>query len=61
MASKDLYTALREIGVGEDKALAVVVGFEERFNRIESDLKLLKWMVGTNVILTIGVLFKLLT
>ena len=36
-------------------------GFENRVFGIESDMKLLKWMTGTNVALTVAVLFRLLT
>ncbi len=31
-----------------------------RFSKIEADLLLLKWMVGANVTLSVGILTKLL-
>lgn len=45
----ELYDALKEAGASEEKARAAatsVAAYEERFNRIERDLTLLKWMVG---------------
>jgi len=47
-----LYDALKSAGAPEDqarKAAEVMAGYENRFARIESDLTLLKWMVGFNL------------
>ena len=38
-----------------------IAGSESRVSGIESDMKLLKWITGTNVALTAAVLFRLLT
>jgi hypothetical protein len=59
----ELYDALKGAGAPEDqarKAAEAVATYENRFARIESDLLLLKWMVGTNTILTLSVLAILL-
>ena len=55
-----LYAALRTANVPDDQARAAaeeVAGFEFRISRIESDLRLIKWMVGTLVALQIGLGF----
>jgi hypothetical protein len=55
-----LYSALRSANVSDDQARAAaeeVAGFETGFSRIESDLRLIKWMVGTLVALQIGLGF----
>jgi len=31
-----------------------MAGFESRLTRVETDLNLLKWMVGANIALTVG-------
>jgi hypothetical protein len=57
-----LYDALRGVA-GEEKARAAAVEaaeFQDRLNRVEADLTLLKWMVGTNVVLTLAILAKLM-
>jgi hypothetical protein len=59
----ELYDALKAAGAPDDqarKAAEVVAGYENRFVRIETDLTLLKWMVGFNLAMTIGVLTLLL-
>jgi hypothetical protein len=45
----ELYDALKEAGASEEKARAAakaIADHDSRFNRIEADLLLLKWMVG---------------
>jgi hypothetical protein len=55
-----LYDALRHAtGITEEdarRAAEEVAGYESRIARIEADLVLLKWMVGTNLALTLIVL-----
>ncbi len=61
--NRELYEALKEAHVSEDKALAAaesVAAFDKRFARIEVDLAVLKWMVGTNIIISLGALWKLM-
>jgi hypothetical protein len=53
-----LYDALRGVA-GEDKARAAAVEaaeFDARIAKIDGDLMLLKWMVGSNVAITLVVL-----
>ena len=63
----EVYDALREAGASEDKsrkAAEALAGFESRFVKLETDMTVLKWMVGTSMVLliggfgTIGVLLK---
>ncbi len=58
-----LYDALVAAHVTEDQARQAaeeVADYNERIGRIERDLTVLKWMVGTNIMLTVGVLGRLL-
>jgi hypothetical protein len=57
-----LYDALRSSGVEDEKARKAaeeVAGYENRLASMESRLGLLTWMVGFNIALTVGVLWKL--
>jgi hypothetical protein len=59
----ELYNALKAAGAPDDqarKAAEVVAGYENRFSRIETDLTLLKWMVGVNLAMTIAIFTLLL-
>jgi hypothetical protein len=42
------------------KAAEEVAGYDNAIADLRSDVKLLKWMVGSNILLTIGVLMRLL-
>jgi hypothetical protein len=42
------------------KAAEAVAVYENRLSSIERELAVLRWMVGTNVVLTLAVLGKLL-
>jgi phage shock protein A len=56
-----LYDALRAGNVPDDKARAAAeeaAGYENRAARIDTDLTVLKWMVATNLAMTIAILFK---
>ena len=58
----EIYDALIEAGASETKARAAastLANYESRFNKIESELTLLKWMVGLNIGLTITIALKL--
>ena len=58
-----LYDALLAAHVPEDQARRAaeeVADYNQRIGNIERDLAILKWMVGTNVVLTVGVLGRLL-
>ncbi len=56
-----LYDALRAGNVPDDKARAAAeeaAGYENRAAKIATDLTLLKWIAGTNLAMTIAILFK---
>jgi hypothetical protein len=58
-----LYDALVSAHIPEDqarKAAEEVADYNQRIGNIERDLSLLKWMIGTNIMLTVGVLGRLL-
>jgi hypothetical protein len=49
MMIAEVYDALKDAGASEDKAKAaaeVLANYDNRFNKIEADLLVLKWMVG---------------
>lgn len=59
-----LYEALRRANVPDDvarQAAEEVAGYDSRIAHVERDLTVLKWMVGSNIGLTIVVLARLLT
>lgn len=62
-----LYSALKLAGASEEAAEAAaaeLAGYESRLAKVETDLAVLKWMVGTNIALTLlslGFLYQLLT
>lgn len=56
----ELYDALKDAGANEDKArkaAETVVADESRFSKIETDVGLLKWMVGFNLAATVALIF----
>jgi hypothetical protein len=58
----EVYDAFIASGAPEDKAREAAVAmaaYEGRFNKIEGDLNLLKWMNGITWALCFGILFKL--
>lgn len=61
----EVYDALKSAGAPEDKAKAAAEAlgnYENRFNKIEAELTLLKWMAGANIALTatvIGIVGKI--
>jgi hypothetical protein len=58
----EVYDALMSAGAPEEKArraAEAVANYENRFGKIETDLTLLKWMVGFNLAMTAGVIAKL--
>ena len=57
----EVYDALKEAGASEEKARKAaesVATYENRFARIESDLAVVKWMIGFNLAMTVAVLWK---
>ncbi len=58
----EVYNALKEVGASEEKAKAAaqaLANYESCFASIDTDLVLLKWMVGFNLAFTMAVLWKL--
>lgn len=58
---KEVYDAFKEAGVSEDKAsdaAKAIADYDNRFNKIESDLLILKWMVGLVIVVEILPLLK---
>jgi hypothetical protein len=61
----NLYSALKQAGADEEnarKAAEEIAGYENRFAKLESDVALLKWMVGFNVglsLLLVGLILRL--
>jgi len=66
----EVYDALLEAGASEEKArkaAEAVAAYDQRFAVLETRMvelggrvALVQWMVGTNIVLTLGVLWKLL-
>ena len=57
----ELYDALLDAGASEEKArkaAEAIASYENRFSRIESDLAVVKWMLGFNLAMTTAVLWK---
>jgi hypothetical protein len=56
-----LHRALIGAGASDDearKAAEEVAGYERELASVKTDLTLLKWMVGTNIAMTIAILWK---
>jgi hypothetical protein len=59
-----LRDALVSAGADEEKARKAadeLAGYDRELADVRSDLKVLKWMAGSNLALTLGVLFRLLS
>jgi len=57
----EIYDALREAGTSEEKARAAaeaIVDQDSRFNKIEADLLVLKWMVGAVLAGVVSVMLR---
>ncbi|MFZ3237096.1 MAG: hypothetical protein WA417_26020 [Stellaceae bacterium] len=55
------YDALMSAGAPEEKARAAaeeLAAYETRFARIETDLAVLKWMVGVNLAASLSLVIK---
>ena len=58
---KEVYDAFVEAGVSEEKstlAAKAIADYDNRFSRIESDLLILKWMVGLVIVVEVLPLLK---
>ena len=59
----EVYEAFKEAGASEtksQKAAEAIADYENRFVKIESDLGLLKWMVGFNLAASPGIVLIVL-
>lgn len=60
---KEVYDAFLEAGVSDEKATEAaeaIANYDARFNKIEADLLLLKWMVGLVIVVEILPVLKTL-
>ena len=59
----ELYDALREAGASEDKArkaAETAAANENRFSKLETELTVIKWMLGVNIAICIILLMMAL-
>lgn len=57
----ELYDALRDAGASEEKAraaAAAIADYDNRFNKVEADLLVLKWMVGAVLAGVVSIVLK---
>lgn len=62
MMISEVYEAFIAAGAPEDKAKKAseaIANYESRFNRIDTQLILVKWMVGFNLAFTMAIIYKL--
>ncbi len=60
---KEVYDAFLDAGASEQKAAAAakaLADYDDRFNKIESDLLILKWMVGLVIVVNVLPMLKML-
>ena len=60
---KEVYDAFLDAGASEQKATAAakaLADYDDRFNKIESDLLILKWMVGLVIVVNVFPVLKAL-
>jgi hypothetical protein len=58
----EVYAALKEAGASEEKArkaAEALASCENRCVRIESDLSIVKWMIGFNLAMTTAILWRI--
>ena len=58
----DTYAVLMEAGASDEAPKAAaeeIAAFENRLATVASDFKLVKWMLGTNLVVGTGVLIRL--
>jgi hypothetical protein len=59
----EVYDAFKAAGVDDEKArkaAEAIATYENKFHEMKTEFQVIKWMVGTNIVLTLGVLGKLL-
>ncbi len=53
---KEVYDAFKDAGVSEQKATdaaKAIADYDSKFNKIESDLLIIKWMVGLVIVVEV--------
>lgn len=58
----EVFEAFRDLGIAEDKAMKAASALGKRdtdVSEVKRDIAVLRWMVGTNVALTLAILLKL--
>jgi len=61
MITEEIYDALIEAGASEEKARAAaraMTNYDRHISKLESDINLLKWMVGFILAITVAILFR---
>jgi hypothetical protein len=64
MMNEKVYDAFRSMGISEENARSAAVAIAEtepRLQKLESDIQIVKWMLGTNVAISLALLFKAFT
>jgi hypothetical protein len=59
----EVYDAFKAAGVDDEKArkaAEAIASYENKFQEMKTEFQVIKWMVGTNIVLTLGILAKLL-
>jgi hypothetical protein len=62
LISIHLYHALKAVGATEDaafKAAEEAASYENRFSKLEADMRVIKWMLGFVLAMVATILFKL--
>jgi hypothetical protein len=62
IVQSEVYMAFRAIDIPEEKALKAATALSKRDDDVidlKRDLAVLKWMVGTNFAVSVGILLKL--
>lgn len=57
----EIYDAFKDAGASEEKTRAVtkaIAGYDMRFNKIEADIAVLKWMTGANIALSLALIAR---
>jgi hypothetical protein len=62
MMISEVYEAFIAAGTPEDKAKGAaeaIANYESRFNKLDKETVLIKWMVGFNLAFTMAIIYKL--
>ena len=62
MMNSEVYEAFISAGTPKDKAKSAaeaIANYESRFNTLDKEIILIKWMVGFNLAFTMAIIYKL--